>query len=263
MRTGLITGLFALPLVLVVSHCMATVFLQDSTEFVKLSPCSFSYKSPADQRRKAYFIDLAPVAVSSGAPRFFLDLHGFSIAYNPCFDFSIPCCGKVAVCEIQKEGNSSGCTDRGNQDSVSIMSRPNGMFSLEYSSASNHLSAIVDLICTRDTMPALAIISEHANESKQLHLALMGNISCPLVVDGFEYAVKPHLSVGSVILIIAFSLLTVYFLGGMLIKRLIGGARGVEVVPNHEFWLDLPVLIKDGAWYLVNGCRPEVVYEQI
>ncbi|GAV02746.1 hypothetical protein RvY_13273 [Ramazzottius varieornatus] len=80
--------------------------------------------------------------------------------------------------------------------------------------------------------------------------------------------VRPHkdlqsLSPGSIILLVTFSGLLVYFLGGMLIRRFIGGVRGNEVIPHYDFWTDLPLLIKDGAMFLFSGCRPEVVYERI
>jgi hypothetical protein len=42
----------------------------------------------------------------------------------------------------------------------------------------------------------------------------------------------------------SFSVLAVYFIGGMLFRRFIGGATGYEVIPNSDFWNDLPLLIK-------------------
>jgi len=39
-------------------------------------------------------------------------------------------------------------------------------------------------------------------------------------------------------------LLVVYFVGGILLLRYWRGARGVEQIPNLEFWKSLPLLIK-------------------
>ena len=39
-------------------------------------------------------------------------------------------------------------------------------------------------------------------------------------------------------------LLIVYFVGGILLLRYWRGARGVEQIPNYEFWKALPGLVK-------------------
>jgi hypothetical protein len=42
------------------------------------------------------------------------------------------------------------------------------------------------------------------------------------------------------------------------------GAEGKELIPNYEFWKDLPLLIKDGVLFLVHGCKSDSNnYEQI
>jgi len=38
--------------------------------------------------------------------------------------------------------------------------------------------------------------------------------------------------------------LVVYFVGGLLLLRYWRGARGVEQIPNFEFWKSLPGLVK-------------------
>jgi len=38
--------------------------------------------------------------------------------------------------------------------------------------------------------------------------------------------------------------LIVYFVGGILVLRYWRGARGVEQIPNYEFWISLPGLVK-------------------
>ena len=39
-------------------------------------------------------------------------------------------------------------------------------------------------------------------------------------------------------------LLVVYFVGGILLLRYWRGARGVEQIPNYQFWKSLPGLVK-------------------
>ncbi|KAF7265862.1 uncharacterized protein LOC143198053 [Rhynchophorus ferrugineus] len=67
------------------------------------------------------------------------------------------------------------------------------------------------------------------------------------------------LSTGSVFCIIFFTTAVVYFLGGGLILYFARGARGVEVIPNYDFWASIPGLVKDGTIYILSGCRPFTV----
>jgi len=59
------------------------------------------------------------------------------------------------------------------------------------------------------------------------------------------------LSGGSVFLIIFFVSLFVYFAAGIGYNAY-RGQQGVELVPNVEFWKDLPFLVKDGVMFCVH-----------
>jgi len=61
------------------------------------------------------------------------------------------------------------------------------------------------------------------------------------------------LSGGSVFLIIFFVSLFVYFAGGVGYNYY-NGAQGVELIPQVEFWKDLPFLVKDGVMFCVGLC---------
>ncbi|XP_071965147.1 uncharacterized protein [Antedon mediterranea] len=56
------------------------------------------------------------------------------------------------------------------------------------------------------------------------------------------------LSTGSILLLIFFPTLIIYFLLGIILNKL-GGANGKELIPNYEFWNSLPGLIADGVMY--------------
>lgn len=58
------------------------------------------------------------------------------------------------------------------------------------------------------------------------------------------------LSGGDVILIIFFPTVFLYLVIGMVYKRQRMGVEGTEMVPNVDFWRDLPALCKDGAKFL-------------
>eukprot|EP01102_Stenamoeba_stenopodia_P020725 TRINITY_DN818_c0_g1_i1.p1 TRINITY_DN818_c0_g1~~TRINITY_DN818_c0_g1_i1.p1 ORF type:complete len:246 (+),score=52.99 TRINITY_DN818_c0_g1_i1:287-1024(+) len=68
---------------------------------------------------------------------------------------------------------------------------------------------------------------------------------------------------GLIFIIIVFALLGVYFIGGALYMKFARHAEGREIIPNHEFWFDLPSLIKDGCMFLVNKVRGRSGYSTV
>lgn len=68
---------------------------------------------------------------------------------------------------------------------------------------------------------------------------------------------------GIIFVIIVFALLGVYFIGGALYMKFARHAEGREIIPNHEFWFDLPSLIKDGCMFLVNKVRGRSGYSTV
>ncbi|XP_063916028.1 uncharacterized protein LOC135132039 [Zophobas morio] len=69
----------------------------------------------------------------------------------------------------------------------------------------------------------------------------------------------PGMSTGSVFLLIFFISVVVYLVGGCLILYFIRGARGLEMIPNIDFWRSLPGLMKDGIIFLFSGCSPTAI----
>lgn len=58
-----------------------------------------------------------------------------------------------------------------------------------------------------------------------------------------------ELSTGSIFCVIFFVTAMTYFIGGGLIMYFARGARGVEVIPNFEFWASIPGLVKVRALF--------------
>lgn len=69
--------------------------------------------------------------------------------------------------------------------------------------------------------------------------------------------VPPHgLSWGTIALIALFGLALVYLLAGCIFQRKVKGVSSLrESFPNHELWMDLPKLVKDGALFTVRKIR--------
>ncbi|KAL2711527.1 cation-dependent mannose-6-phosphate receptor [Vespula squamosa] len=70
------------------------------------------------------------------------------------------------------------------------------------------------------------------------------------------------ISMGSTLVILLFVFSGLYFVGGAIALKLLRGATGWEMLPNHEFWCDLPSLIRDGITFTFNCCRADS-YERI
>jgi hypothetical protein len=60
------------------------------------------------------------------------------------------------------------------------------------------------------------------------------------------------LSTGSVLVILFVVFATLYFVGGAVALRLIRGAEGREMIPNYDFWVDLPNLVRVSILFILN-----------
>jgi len=63
---------------------------------------------------------------------------------------------------------------------------------------------------------------------------------------------KDGLSTGSVLVILFFVFTTLYFVGGAVALKLLRGAEGREMIPNYDFWVDLPHLVSVSVCWLCS-----------
>jgi len=124
-------------------------------------------------------------------------------------------------------------------------------FQISYVNAnqSSQVLASIILLCDDIQQNFLSVL-QWANSSHRLV------ISSPTLCFHKEQA---GLSTGSVLLILFFFAFGTYLLGGMMISYFFRGARGIEIIPNIDFWRSLPGLVKDGLIFLLSGCRPNLV----
>ncbi|XP_066029423.1 uncharacterized protein [Pocillopora verrucosa] len=62
------------------------------------------------------------------------------------------------------------------------------------------------------------------------------------------------LSTGSILLIVFFPLVLIYFIAGLLYNKIHKGVSSFpEMIPNHSFWGDVPFLVKDGCVFTFQG----------
>ncbi|XP_039973545.1 cation-dependent mannose-6-phosphate receptor [Xiphias gladius] len=114
-----------------------------------------------------------------------------------------------------------------------------------------------DARCAKEKKKATVMIfCNRRMDMGQLELVLEDREDCFYQFKLDSSAVCPglqsKLSTGSILLIIGFSLLAVYLIGGFLYQRLIVGAKGMEQIPNYAFWVEAGNLTADGCDFV---CR--------
>lgn len=67
-----------------------------------------------------------------------------------------------------------------------------------------------------------------------------------MLISPYGCKMESHkgLSIGSVLLILFFTIAGIYFIGGIITLRILRGATGWEMLPNHDFWTKLPSLVR-------------------
>ncbi|XP_048882271.1 cation-dependent mannose-6-phosphate receptor [Brienomyrus brachyistius] len=114
--------------------------------------------------------------------------------------------------------------------------------------------AIIMISCKPGVLAGdLAIILEERQREKNCFylFELDSSAVCP--------PVSSKLSLGSILLIIGFTCLAVYLIGGFLYQRLVVGAKGMEQFPNYSFWQEIGNLTADGCDFVCRsrGSREE------
>nr|KAG5694335.1 hypothetical protein BaRGS_035203 [Batillaria attramentaria] len=72
--------------------------------------------------------------------------------------------------------------------------------------------------------------------------------ACPVIVPSSQV---PVLSAGSVLLLIFFVSMIMYFVLGCFVN-IARGKTGQEIVPHHMFWTMLPVYIMEGIQFTLS-----------
>ncbi|XP_067934753.1 uncharacterized protein [Watersipora subatra] len=165
---------------------------------------------------------------------------------------------------------SSLCQKDVPYDDKSSQWYPIGSYTIEYTGVPNrdlqfhygsqlfegvYRGSVINIVCDEDQpVETLTFDGEHKlnEEVTEFSFTLRGDACCPIKHGGPNTA----LSAGSILLILFFVLLVVYFCGGMLFNKIGRGYTGVEIIPNYEFWSDLPKLVMDGWKFTITcGCR--------
>ncbi|XP_019880812.2 uncharacterized protein LOC109608724 [Aethina tumida] len=120
------------------------------------------------------------------------------------------------------------------------------VYEITYKNKSN-VSASISLICNNFKKAFIKVLDVENNQ-----LVLSSPHACVLKE-------KHSYSTGSVLVILFVVACLIYFVGGALVLHFLRGAQGLEMIPNIDFWRQLPGLIKDGTIFIFSGCRPTYV----
>ncbi|KAL5012266.1 hypothetical protein ScPMuIL_010817 [Solemya velum] len=195
-------------------------------------------------------IDLKTVA-NSDKPRF--KIPGADTAdkdeyfYNPCYPFSIAAshnhCTDASACRY--DGVTGIYQNLALAQSAKFdYDKDIGQIFIHYRSSpqDRNLSTRVYLRCDDNNVLSLNDYSETS-----VNFTLSSPCVCP-------NGCLPVLSVGTIVIIVFSLFLLTYLCVGMLYKKAVFGAVGQELVPNHDFWVALPGLVKDGYLFFISPC---------
>lgn len=193
----------------------------------------------------------------------------YTMYYNPCYDFDLPeelspkICDNVAVCvKTAINDTETGYSNFGKVES--LVYKKSTTVTLNYSNSKNETHVLLGCMLGLKS-PYLDITSMNAvnNESNSLSMTLYSECACVDKCLWKDSKDDEGISTGSVLLIIFFVGVFVYLFGGMLFLRVVRGASGAESIPHYEFWADLPLAIRDGIVFTMNGCKTDAVYDRI
>lgn len=118
----------------------------------------------------------------------------------------------------------------------------------------NSFVTTIQLLCLKHDQSYLYVNQDEikVGAGNATTLVLFSPYACPVTIEEIS---KP--STGGVLLILFLIGTFTYFSIGSIVRFMYLGARGIEVIPNLDFWKDLPGLVRDGVRFLQNGCRVE------
>eukprot|EP01120_Amphizonella_sp_Union-15-10_P014217 TRINITY_DN6821_c0_g1_i2.p1 TRINITY_DN6821_c0_g1~~TRINITY_DN6821_c0_g1_i2.p1 ORF type:complete len:223 (+),score=29.64 TRINITY_DN6821_c0_g1_i2:215-883(+) len=99
----------------------------------------------------------------------------------------------------------------------------------------------------------LSVVDSEPN----FEITLMTSFGCSTT------GVSSGTSLGTILLILLFVVIIVYIISGILFNKFKKGESGMSLVPNLEFWKQLPGLVKDGALFIWSRGKHTPNYDNL
>jgi len=192
----------------------------------------------------------------------------YTLSWNPCTKFSSGGgCSDVLLC--QTDSNSPQLKYPVGKEVDTFTESTDGMILVTYKEVdygNYKRTGAIGLKCDESKTPGdLSQFTEKvlASGSGSQYTATFASKcvcegGCPDAPGGNESEGSGGLSTGSILLIVFFPLVFVYFIAGVLYNKYHKGAESFpEMIPNHSFWSDFPFLVKDGcvfSFQCISGC---------
>ncbi|KAF7987907.1 hypothetical protein HCN44_003770 [Aphidius gifuensis] len=162
-----------------------------------------------------------------------------NFVFNPCqdvdlnfIDTSEKGCNSTVLC--WKNGNTSlslGTYDKAHWELIQ------GRTNLRLTLINNFgKGTFVDLDCCQDSCETTLDASQFKTQKK---IKITSPVNCQ---KNIQY--KNELSTGSILLILLIVFMGLYLIIGVLALKYFQGAVGWELIPNHDFWTNLPGLVR-------------------
>ncbi|XP_048579675.1 uncharacterized protein LOC116606144 [Nematostella vectensis] len=182
----------------------------------------------------------------------------YVFSYNPCTAISDKGCKNTHLCQ-SAVGSLYSCGTSEPKFSVAS-DKSVQMFYEGVSQGSYERSAKITLNCDKSKSHGSfddGITETTTIASSEYSGTLKTKCACP---NACKVPVNPtgssSLSVGSIILIVFFPLVFLYFVLGTVINIYVRKKEGMpDVIPYSSFWCDLPFLIKDGGIFFCGKVK--------
>eukprot|EP00727_Mastigamoeba_balamuthi_P010623 m51a1_g6183 hypothetical protein (253) ;mRNA; f:38922-40260 len=213
--------------------------------------------------KKYYRFDLSSMHHAAGAPDLtFKDYSKNTYSVNVCGETTATCAGQ-AVCQTDSRGTVHGCGSTSkqvfkatNQTGVTV---DKGVI-VEYwggqrctDGPERHSALIIS--CVSGKAPTITGATEVACGYT---LMVQADAGCGKEVPKPGPSPKNGggLSAASIILIVLLVVVVIYFAAGAWYQwKFKNAEQPVEFVIHHEFWLAIPLLVKDGACFAAHGFK--------
>lgn len=104
------------------------------------------------------------------------------------------------------------------------------------------------LICVREAFDTNLVVKANDTDYRlYAPSACLALLRPAVVVEG--------LGTGAILSIIILVTLFSYCTLGIVYNHFVRGTRGTELIPNVDFWRQLPGLVMDGVRFIQNGCK--------
>lgn len=141
----------------------------------------------------------------------------------------------------------------------------NGLYTNAYTACSlkNNGQLLKNLTLTNPTYEKVVI---ELDKDKEYYVNLViqdsrgrESTATPIAI-GISYNVASiGVSVGSILIMILVVFISIYLILGMIYKKVRYNATGINLIPNVEFWKDVPFLIGDGILLIFTCCKKSTV----